>query len=182
MSFARPLRFLMATTFFPPHHFGGDAVCVLRLVEALAEAGHRVDVVYSHDAYALSADEPDAGAAPELPENVRVQALRSPRPAVAAFAAHQSGGPGPAYARQLEAVFERPYDVVHFHNVSLLGGPGVLRRSRAPVTLYTAHEYWLICATHVLVRYGREACRRRTCLRCTLRARPSGGPRRRRRR
>ena len=31
----RPLRFCMVTTFYPPYHFGGDAVFVHRLAEAL---------------------------------------------------------------------------------------------------------------------------------------------------
>jgi len=62
------------------------------------------------------------------------------------------------------------YDVLHYHNVSLLGGPSVLRLG-AGVKLYTAHEYWLICPTHVLFRFDREPCEKRTCWRCTLRSR-----------
>lgn len=165
----RPLRFLLATTFFPPHHFGGDAICVLRLARALAEAGHLVDVVHSRDAHSLTAS-PELEL-PDLPNSVGVEWLETARPALAALAAHQLGSPSVGYSKRLREILRRPYDVVHFHNVSLLGGPGVLRYSRAPVTFQTAHEYWLVCATHVLVRYGREACRRRTCLRCTAAAR-----------
>jgi glycosyltransferase involved in cell wall biosynthesis len=58
---------------------------------------------------------------------------------------------------------------VHFHNVSLVGGPGVLRYGDG-VKLYTAHEHWLVCPTHVLWRFGREPCPARKCLRCTLKA------------
>ena len=36
----RRLRFCMVTTFYPPYHFGGDAVFVHRLAQALAEEGH----------------------------------------------------------------------------------------------------------------------------------------------
>ncbi|NJN37380.1 MAG: glycosyltransferase family 4 protein [Nitrospiraceae bacterium] len=34
----------MVTTFYPPHHFGGDAVFVHRLSHALADRGHEVEV------------------------------------------------------------------------------------------------------------------------------------------
>ncbi len=40
------LRFAMITTFYPPHHFGGDAIFVQRLAQALARRGHSVDVIY----------------------------------------------------------------------------------------------------------------------------------------
>jgi glycosyltransferase involved in cell wall biosynthesis len=40
---------------------------------------------------------------------------------------------------------------------------------RGATTLYTAHEHWLICPTHVLWRHRREPCDKRECLRCQLR-------------
>jgi glycosyltransferase involved in cell wall biosynthesis len=58
-------------------------------------------------------------------------------------------------------------DVVHFHNPSLLGGPGALGLPDA-LRVYTTHEHWLLCPTHVLFRYGREVCTERTCWRCTI--------------
>jgi glycosyltransferase involved in cell wall biosynthesis len=51
-----------------------------------------------------------------------------------------------------------------------MGGPGVLAYGRA-LKLCTLHDYWFVCSTHVLWRLDREACTRRTCLRCTLAAR-----------
>jgi glycosyltransferase involved in cell wall biosynthesis len=67
----------------------------------------------------------------------------------------------------------RPYDVVHFHNISLFG-PGVLGMTPAaarPLKLYTTHEHWLVCPTHVLWKFNERACERPECLRCTLQAR-----------
>jgi glycogen synthase len=43
----------MPTTFYPPHHFGGDATFVERLAHALARRGHRVDVICNVDAYRM---------------------------------------------------------------------------------------------------------------------------------
>jgi len=162
-----PLRVCMVTTFYPPHHFGGDAMYVYRLTEALAERGHAVDVVHSVDAYRLQHPaEPEVAFTHHA--NVTRHPLESRRPSLAALASHQLGGPA-LYRSRLRAVLERRYDVIHYHNVSLLGAPGVLAMGRAPVKLYTANEYWLICATHVLFAFDREACTERRCLACTLR-------------
>ena len=161
----RPLRFCMVTTFYPPYHFGGDAVFVHRLAEALAEEGHTVDVVHSVDAYRLRA----AGhPAPTFSDHPRVtrHRLESRHPRLNASLTHQLGAPA-AYDRQLRDVLERDYDVIHYHNVSLAGGPEVLRLGRA-VKLYTAHEYWLVCPTHVLFAFDRAACTARRCLPCVL--------------
>jgi glycosyltransferase involved in cell wall biosynthesis len=65
---------------------------------------------------------------------------------------------------------ERPWDVIHFHNISLLG-PGVLAIEPAnvrAVKMYTTHEHWLICPTHVLWKFNRRPCEKPDCLRCTL--------------
>jgi glycosyltransferase involved in cell wall biosynthesis len=59
------------------------------------------------------------------------------------------------------------FDVIHFHNISLVGGPGILRYSDA-IKLYTLHEYWLICPTHVLFKFQRAACTEKECFRCQL--------------
>lgn len=162
-----PLRICMVTTFYPPHHFGGDAMYVYRLTEALAERGHAVDVVHSVDAYRLQ-HPADPEVAFTHHRNVTRHPLETPRPRLAALASHQLGGPA-FYGARLRDVLERRYDVIHYHNVSLLGAPGVLEMGRAPVKLYTANEYWLICPTHVLFAFDREACTERRCLACTLR-------------
>ncbi len=162
------LRFCLVTTFYPPYHFGGDGVFVHRLAGALARRGHQVDVVHSVDAYRLSRPAPQPGF--EETEGVRRLPLASASPLAATLVAHQVGGPGP-YGRQLRKILAPGrYDVLHFHNVSLVGGPAVLRYGDG-IKLYTTHEYWLVCPTHVLFRFDREACVKKTCLACTLRAR-----------
>lgn len=162
-----PLRICMVTTFYPPHHFGGDAMYVYRLTEALAERGHTVDVVHSVDAYRLQHPaDPEVAFAHH--RNVTRHPLETRRPRLAALASHQLGGPA-FYRARLRGVLERGHDVIHYHNVSLLGAPGVLAMGSAPVKLYTANEYWLICPTHVLFAFDREACTERRCLACTLR-------------
>jgi glycosyltransferase involved in cell wall biosynthesis len=156
----------MVTTFYPPYYFGGDSMFVYRLAETLAARGHRVDVVHSVDAYRLQHP-----AEPEVTfshhPNVTRHPLKSAWALAAALAAHQLGWPA-AYGRRLREILNgQTYDVIHYHNVSLMGGPGVLRLGRA-VKLYTTHEYWLICPTHILFKFNRKACTRKQCLACTL--------------
>ncbi len=162
------LRFCLVTTFYPPYHFGGDGVFVHRLACALAARGHAVDVVHSVDAYQLSRAAPHEGFS-ETP-GVRRLPLRTSLPFLSTLASHQLGSPGPYRQRLREILAPGRYDVIHFHNVSLVGGPEVLCYGDG-VKLYTAHEYWLVCPTHVLFKFDREACREKQCLRCTLRAR-----------
>jgi glycosyltransferase involved in cell wall biosynthesis len=77
-----------------------------------------------------------------------------------------TGQPG-LKAPALDAVFRETFDVVHFHNISLIGGPGVLRYGEG-IKLYTMHEHWLVCPMHVLWKYKRELCVTPDCLKCTL--------------
>lgn len=163
-----PIRFCMVTTFYPPFSFGGDGIFVYRLAQALAERGHQIDVIHSEDAYRLQhPDDPEIRFTEHA--NVRRHALRSRWPMLNSLSTHQLGTPA-AYGSQLRTLLDDgQYDVIHYHNISLMGGPGVLREGRA-IKLYTPHEYWLVCPTHVLFTFNREACTERHCLRCTLHA------------
>jgi glycosyltransferase involved in cell wall biosynthesis len=162
-----PLRFCMVTTFYPPRSFGGDAVAVQSLSHALVRAGHDVTVICDDDAYrTLSGrrDAPPVGS----DEGVVVHRLRSAFGSVAVGLTQQTGHPlvhGRTLRRLLD---EGGFDVIHFHNVSLVGGPAALAYGDA-VKLYTAHEHWLVCPTHVLWRHRVEPCTGRECLRCQLR-------------
>ena len=170
----RSLRFCLVTTFYPPYHFGGDAVFVYRLAQALAERGHTVDVVHSIDAYRLR-EKSEPAVAFVHHTNVKTFALKSALPVVSTLATYELGHPA-AYAAQLDTHFaSHDYDVIHYHNVSLMGAPAVLRLGNA-VKLYTAHEYWLVCPTHVLFKFDSEPCTHKECLQCTLRSgRPPQG-------
>jgi glycosyltransferase involved in cell wall biosynthesis len=161
------MRFCMITTFYPPYHFGGDAIFVRALARALVACGHEVEVVHCENAYRLRRAE-----APVMtPENdgVVVHRLRSGLGWLSPVITQQTGRPG-VKAPQLRAVFERDFDVVNFHNISLIGGPGVLGLSKAPVNLYTLHEHWLLCPAHTFWKNRSQACDRPECLRCCFRS------------
>jgi glycosyltransferase involved in cell wall biosynthesis len=156
----------MITTFYPPHHFGGDAMHAYRLSNALARRGHSVTVVHSEDAYRALGGRQRDDDFPHEP-GVTLRPLSTSFPIAAATATYVTGHPV-LYGPQLDGIFRgRSFDVVHFHNVSLTGGPGVLRYGDG-VKLYTTSEHWLVCPMHVLFRYQREPCVEPRCLRCTL--------------
>ena len=165
------MKFLHFTTFYPPYSFGGDAMYLYRLCHALADAGHQVDVVHCIDSYhLLHPGEPEVEFTPHA--GVTTHGLRSGYGRISPLLSHQTGRPL-LKSRAIQRILDQDeYDVVHYHNISLLG-PKVLSlrpRSNSAVKLYTAHEHWLVCPTHVLWKYNRRPCEQPSCLRCTVMA------------
>ncbi len=161
------MKFCMVTTVYPPYHFGGDATYIYRLSHELARRGHQVDVVHDRDSYyLLHPGEPTQQY--EQHPNVTVHALKSRVGPLSPLATQQTGRPW--FKDRLRQLLEgNPYDVIHFHNISLIG-PGALEFGRA-LKLQTLHEHWLICPMHVLWKFDREVCTHRQCLLCTLHGR-----------
>jgi glycosyltransferase involved in cell wall biosynthesis len=167
----RPMRFLHLSTFYPPYSFGGDAVYAYRLAHALGDAGHQVDVLHSVDSYHLyHPSEPPPGFQ-DHPNVVRHE-LRSRFGRLSPLVTHQTGRPYLSQ-RQIRTAFDsKHFDVVHYHNISLLG-PRVLTMepSHGPaVKLYSTHDHWLICPTHVLWKFNSRPCEKPACLRCVIMA------------
>ena len=158
------MKFCMVTSFYPPYHFGGDATFVHRLCAELGRRGHHVDVVHDLDAYQLL----HRGAPPLAytpAPNVSVHPLKSRLGPASPLVAHQTGQIWlkPQLRQMLD---EGDYDVIHFHNASLIGF-AAFRHGRA-VKLYTMHEHWLVCPMHILWKRDREVCTSRACVSCTI--------------
>lgn len=168
MTIAR-LRFCMPTTFYPPYHFGGDAIAVQRLARALVREGHEVTVVHDVDAYrVLGGEGPSVAEAGDDDQGVRVIRLESRIPRMSTLLTQQTGHPL-VHGRQLRRILQPGrFDVVNFHNVSLVGGPAIMHMAADAVRLYMAHAHWMVCPTHVLFRYGKELCTGKQCFRCQL--------------
>lgn len=161
------LRFCFPTTFYPPYSFGGDAIAVQRLARALVARGHEVTVIHDVDAFAAVSTDGSPLATRE-DDGVEVIPLRSRAGRLSPLLAHQVGRPL-VHRHTLAQIFERRrFDVVNFHNTSLIGGPGIFRLARTSKRVCTAHEHWLVCPTHVLFRHKLEVCPARQCLRCQL--------------
>lgn len=163
------LRFAMVSTFYPPHNFGGDGIGIQRLTHALARRGHEVTVIYDADAYVALSGGKDPRPQAE-PNGVQTVPLHSKYGMASLLLTQQTGHPVVNGRRISKLLDEADFDVIHYNNVSLVGGPGVLASGRG-LKVYEAHEHWLVCPTHVLWRHGREVCTGRECVRCTLRNR-----------
>jgi glycosyltransferase involved in cell wall biosynthesis len=167
----RPLNFLHLTTFYPPYSFGGDAMYIYRLSHALAEMGHQVDIIHCVDSYHLQHPaEPEIQFA-EHP-NVTRHELRSGYNWLSPLLTHQTGKPYLKNEQIQQVLNSKPFDAMHYHNMSLLG-PEMMTlqpEQSQPVKMYTTHEHWLVCPTHVLWKFNSRACEKPECLRCTLMA------------
>jgi len=69
--------------------------------------------------------------------------------------------------KKIRGILAKGFDVIHYHNISLLGGPAVLGFGDA-IKLFTLTTYWLICPTHFLWKFNREICEQKECLKCMI--------------
>jgi glycosyltransferase involved in cell wall biosynthesis len=160
----------MVTTFYPPFHAGGDAIYVQSLARALRREGHDVEVVHCEDAFRINrVDMPETVPQEGDDDGVVVHRLRHPLGLLSPLYTQQTGRLG-LKRHSLEAILERGFDVIHFHNISLVGGPSVLGLGQARVRLYTLHDYWLLCPTHIFWKNRQRACDRPTCWTCSIRS------------
>ncbi|HYM40901.1 MAG TPA: glycosyltransferase [Thermoplasmata archaeon] len=160
------LRFLMVSTFYPPHHLGGDAVHVQYLSEALAAQGHEVHVEYSPAAYGVKRPLESASARDDA-GRVHVHPMTRARQVSSPMAAYLLGQSGTVTRFHEKLVRDVKPDVVHLHNISLLG-LGVQRGADTRPRLYTAHDYWFRCPRSDLMKRGREPCENPSCFSCMV--------------
>ena len=160
----KPLKFCMVSTFYPPYNFGGDGMHIYRLSNALARRGHSVDVFYCEDAFLFL-----NGAPPNdqfrNQERVRLRPLKSIAGVISPLITQQTGIP--FFKGDLKRALEsEDYDVIHYHNISLIGIKALSYGSA--VKLYTLHEHWLVCPMHVLWKFDREVCTTKSCFSCQI--------------
>jgi glycosyltransferase involved in cell wall biosynthesis len=154
----------MITTFYPPYNFGGDGVFVQHLSNELARRGHYVEVIHCIDAYRVLARQKPLRTYQDHP-HVTVHGLRSSFGFLSPLATHQTGFPLFKSAH-IQKILEKGFDVIHYHNISLFG-PKILEYGKG-IKLYTMHEYWLGCPTHILFKFNRSPCTQPLCFFCSL--------------
>ncbi len=161
----RALRILMFTTFYPPYSFGGDAVGVQRMAQALVKRGHHVTVVHDKDAYQTMGGEIEGKTYSD--DGVAEIALSSEWPVMTNLLTQQTGRPLVHGGKIKQLIQENAFDIIWHNNTSLVGGPGLLDFGDA-LKIYEAHEHWLVCPMHVLWKENKALCEERSCLKCTL--------------
>src|SRR6058998_4426435 len=157
------LKFLMTASFYPPYHLGGDANHVRYLAEALAAQGHEVHAEYAPAALRLKRARPVA----DGPEDGGV--FRHPVPSPSGrwqpLSAWIFGAPPIVRRHHTTLVRKLRPDVIHYHNLSLLG-PDLMNVASSALKLYTAHDYWVRCPRNDLLKFNRRLCDKPTCLTC----------------
>lgn len=160
------MRICLVAHGFPPVERTGVEGYTRCLAEALARAGHRVEVfVPRRDPVladmALRREERDGYAVNWLTTN---QAPETPRQALLV----------PEIARAFAAFLERERpEVVHFQHLLKLGlGLVEVAQERGIPCLYTAHDYFPVCHRYTLLRPDLSHCDvrgdARACARCDL--------------
>jgi glycosyltransferase involved in cell wall biosynthesis len=157
------LKFIFTSSFYPPYHVGGDANHVRYLAEELARLGNEVHVVHSLDAYRVKRKEilKSCESSGVVLHKIETRFSRSAYEAYVFGASHRITSHFRAIVREVKP------DIVHHHNISLLGYE-ILERCGSYLNLYTAHDYWLICPQSNLLRNGRQVCDKGSCVFCGL--------------
>ena len=161
------LRFLMVSSHYPPRHLGGDAVMVQYLSEELAKRGHEVHVLHDPAIYSLVRESSNS-----------VQQKKGFGPAIHTVDSKEShtrvllslsfGLSGKARERLNGLCRELRIDCVHWHNTKgFIGRPYAFD---GKPTLYTAHDYYLVCPRSNLARPDMSFCQKPfLCQSCLLR-------------
>lgn len=161
----KKLRICMITTFYPPYHTGGCGIHVYQLSNLLAQQGHQVEVIHCIDSYFTKRQIKQRGRY-EKHVNLKIHRIKSGVGRIAPAITYLTGYPVLA-GNKIRRIFAKGFDVIHYHNISLLGGPAVLSFGDA-IKLFTLHTYWLICPTHYLWKFNREICQSKECLKCMI--------------
>lgn len=162
-----PLHFCFCTSFYPPFSRDADGLYVHHLANALAEQGHSITVIHCPDAFEALHGQPLQSEYSDH-ANVTIQTVSAGLGKLGLLAAHQTGYPVGMTA-QLKNALRGPFDVIHFHNVSLLGGPAVFAYGESKIKLGSINDHWLICPMHLLWKYTGDVCDRPQCFRCSIR-------------
>jgi len=157
------LKFVFTSSFYPPYHLGGDANHVRYLAEELVNRGHEVHVLHSLDAYRAKRKGTPARSGSH---GVITHPIET-RFELSAYEAYVFGNSRRVIKKFRDLVHDVAPDVVHHHQISLLGYK-ILERQGRYSNLYSAHDYWLICPTSNLFKNGKEICEKPSCTICGL--------------
>ncbi len=85
--------------------------------------GHDVTVLHNPDAYEVLTGKKVAASYEDHP-NITIKKITTPLKRLSLLAVHQTGRPFGQKA-SLQECFKEPFDVIHYYNITLLGGPDI---------------------------------------------------------
>jgi glycosyltransferase involved in cell wall biosynthesis len=158
------MKILITTSFYPPYHIGGACTHCKYLAEALVKEGHEVHVLASLDAYYFK-----RGYEKKIVEGngVKIHWMQSPLGRLEPIFNYTFGTQPYTYNYFRKLVKKEKFDVVHHHNISLLGSK-LLKKIGNYKNLYTAHDFWLICPKYDLLKNGKVCEQKKNCALCCL--------------
>ncbi|MGA2682457.1 MAG: glycosyltransferase family 4 protein [Candidatus Bathyarchaeia archaeon] len=143
------LNILQITSHFPPHFIGGDALYCYQISKSLAIMGHKVSVIYDKTSYDICSRKKKSNL--EQIENIPNLAVLPVQPRHLGELFSLSGACfffNPNFFSNLKrlAGSKGKFDLLHLHNISWIGFTSFLVPELAEMpTVYTAHDYWLMC-------------------------------------
>jgi glycosyltransferase involved in cell wall biosynthesis len=163
----KKLKFCLCTTFYPPYNSDADGFYVQRLANGLAKLGHEVTVLHNPDAYEVLTGKKVIEAYDDHP-SITIKKVISPLKRLSLLAIQQTGKPYGQKSR-LQECFNEPFDVIHYYNISLLGGPEIFSYGQSTIKIGGLNDHWLVCPMHLLWKYTNEVCETPQCLTCSVR-------------
>ena len=142
----------MLTTHYPPYHLGGDAVMVQYLSNELTRRGHEVHVICDPRVYGVLRDRGEPGnLAGRLEDGVNIHTatdLGVKSHPLSSLVLNTTSKARSSVETLMQSI--RP-EVVHWHNTKgFFGIPFPV--SGPALSLYTAHDYYLVCPRSNLLR------------------------------
>ena len=125
--------------------------------------GHEVHVLHSLDAYRAKRKETKVRSDTR---GVSIHTIET-RFSRSAYEAYILGTSRPVIKKFHDLVRDAAPDIVHHHNISLLGYE-ILRKIGEYSNFYTAHDYWIVCPQSNLLKNGRKVCDKPSCTVCGL--------------
>ncbi len=160
-------KILMVTSFYPPYHVGGACTHVYYLSNELAAMGHEVHVLYSKDSYYLKRSRKPNEGEYKNHGNVHLHEIKNPLGRVSPVYSYVTGLV--PFKKNAMNVLNNGYDLIHYHNISLLG-PKIMDYGSSK-KIYTAHDHWLVCPLNDFFSRGKicnKGAGRKKCAACML--------------
>jgi len=160
-------KFVFTINTWPPTR--GDTKHVWLLSHELVKRGHEVHIIYSFDASKLKTKESQE----VNDDTIFIHPIHSRVGRIDPYIIYLCGTSPFFLNKYKNYIHDIMPDIVHHHNISLLGYSVFKKIQDRYIQIYTAHDYWLICQKYNLLRNTCQFCNnhnKNSCFLCVLRA------------